>query len=532
MAKKQKKSPLIPILVLILLLLCGLVGWMLYIVWGDSQQVFHDVTVELGQETLSIRDFLTEKGNPARASFVSDPSKIDLNQVGRASLTLKHGTKTYVVNLIVEDTTAPTAIFLPEYTVSVAASLPQASALVEKTEDFSPVRVYYAAEPEIPEDYSDTTAAIVVEDTSGNRTEGTCTLHFTGWLKESCTLELGQTLTPKMVLVNPEKDADLLKEEDLKEIGAALGEYTLTVEAGNTSAQCTVTVQDTTPPALTVQSVRRFPGESASLSDFVTSATDLSGEPEVYLPDPLPDFSKEGTYTIVIKAKDSSGNVTQQEATLWVSRNLNPPQIQGASKEMTVEKHSAPDFLLGVTAKDDIDPKCEVTVDTSALDLTKAGTYYITYSATDSSGNVGTCKRKVIVEPDEEDTKAAIKELAATLPDDPEKIRDYVRDRIAYSAYSGGEDPIWYGLTTNTGNCIVHANTLKALLDEKGYETQLIWVTNKSHYWVIIKLDVGWRHIDSTPSPQHQKVSLMTDQERYKNLNGRNWDRSKWPACK
>ena len=162
MAKKQKKSPLIPILVLILLLLCGLVGWMLYIVWGDSQQVFHDVTVELGQETLSIRDFLTEKGNPARASFVSDPSKIDLGQVGRTSLTLKHGTKTYVVNLIVEDTTAPTAVFLPEYTVSVAASLPQASALVEKTEDFSPVRVYYAAEPEIPEDYSDTTAAIVV----------------------------------------------------------------------------------------------------------------------------------------------------------------------------------------------------------------------------------------------------------------------------------------------------------------------------------------------------------------------------------
>lgn len=532
MARPQKKkNRLVPVLVLILLCLLTLVGWMLFTVWRDSQQIFHDVTVELGQETLGIRDFLTPLGDPARASFVTDPSTIDLNRVGRTSLTLKHGTQKAVVNLIVEDTTPPKVDFLPEYTVSLRDPLPQAGTLVAKTEDYSQVRVYYSSEPTVPEDYSDITVTLVVEDTSGNKTEGQCLLHFAGWLNENCTLELGQTLTPQMLLTNPEKDAALLDADHLLEISGTLGAHTLTVRSGNSSAQCSVNVVDTTAPVLILQNVRRFPGETAEASDFVSSAADLSGEPEISLPEPLPDPYAEGSHTVAVEARDSSGNVTRREATLWISNNLNPPDIQGAGKEMTVQKHSSPDFLSGVTAVDDIDGSCDVTVDTSALDLTKAGTYYITYSATDSSGNIATCKRKVTVEPDKEDTMAAIKELAATLPDDPEAIRDYVHDRIAYAYNSGGDDPIWYGLTTNSGNCIVHANVFKALLDAKGYETQLIWVTNKSHYWVIVKLPEGWRHMDSTPSAQHEKVSIMTDKDRYLNLNGRNWDRSKWPAC-
>ena len=185
---RRKRSLLIPVLLLVTALLCALVGFMVYTVWCDSQQVFHDVTVELGQEALSIQDFLTPLGNPGRASFVTDPSSIDLSRVGRTSLTLRHGTKTYVVNLIVEDTTPPKAEFLPECTVSLADGLPQAGALVTKTEDCSQVRVYYAEDPVIPTDYSDTTVTVVVEDIFGNRVEGQCVLHFTGWLKEDCTL--------------------------------------------------------------------------------------------------------------------------------------------------------------------------------------------------------------------------------------------------------------------------------------------------------------------------------------------------------
>lgn len=396
--KRRKKSLLIPILLAIALLLCGLLGWMLYILWGDSQQVFQDVTLELGRKTLSIQDFLTPLGNPARASFVTDPGKLDLSKVGRTSLTLKHGTKTCVVNLIIEDTTSPIAAFVPEYTVSLPDSLPQAGALVERAEDLSPVRTYYAQEPEIPADYSDITVTIVVEDTSGNSISGQCVLHFTGWLQEHCTLELGQDLTPEMLLIDPARDADLLNSEQLKEIGKTLGDHTLLVETGGTSAQCVITVQDTTPPELILRNNHVLPGDGIDLVDFIVSATDLSGEPEVYLEKDFPDFDKEGTYSIGIVAKDSSGNITKKEATLWISKNQSPPVIQGAYGTLKVSVNSAPDFLKGVTAKDDIDPKCDVTVDTTGLDLTKPGSYTITYSAIDSSGNVGTCQRTVIVE--------------------------------------------------------------------------------------------------------------------------------------
>ena len=75
------------------------------------------------------------------------------------------------------------------------------------------------------------------------------------------------------------------------------------------------------------------------------------------------------------------------------------------------------------------------------------------------------------------------------------------------------------------------------LLEAKGYETNLIWVTDKSHYWLQVNLDGVWKHIDATPGVRHTKYSLMNDFERYETLyiaeekRQRDWDRTKWPAC-
>ena len=399
MAKSRKKrSLLIPILLLTTLLLLGLVGWMIYTVWCDSQQVFHDVTVELGSSTnLSIQDFLTPLGNPSRASFITDPATIDLSKTGRTSLTLKHGTQRKVVNLIVVDTTPPVADFLPEYTVSVADSLPQAGALVTKSEDFSPVRAYYEDSPEIPDDYSDVQVTVIVEDTAGNQTRGACLLHFTGWLKESCTLELGQPPKPEQFLTNPERDEDLLNQEELEAISRTLGQHTITVKTASVSANCTVTVTDTTAPTLTVKNVHYMPGKEPEVADFVASASDLSGDPVLRFAEELPDPYAEGTHTIGIEAQDSSGNVTRKDATLWISGDWNPPSIRGVEKELTVQKGSSPNLLEGVTATDDVDGSCDVTVDTSGLDLSKAGSYTVTYSAVDKSGNEMTLQRTVVV---------------------------------------------------------------------------------------------------------------------------------------
>ena len=532
--RKGKKSGmkwLIRILLVVLLILTGAVGFMGYTAWVDSQEVFRDVTVELGEQSLGIRAFMTEKAVGSRVSFVTDPANIDLSKVQQTKIVLKHGTKNHTVRLTVQDTTAPSAQVPQQQEVSVLEAMPEAAMLVSDIQDASDVHISYAEEPVVPEDYSDVDVQIILEDAQGNQTRLTSRFHFTGWLLESFVLELGDTLTPDLLLTDPEKDQALMEQMDLSEV-TTVGEHTITVVTGNTQADCVITVQDTTAPELKVQNVRIQPGETVEVKDFVVSVSDLSGDPEISVAEELPDCSKNGTHKITIQAKDVNGNVTTREATLWVSDNMSPPEIRGADEAMVVEKHSQPDFLKDVFAKDDIDGEIEAEVDTSGLDLTKAGTYYITYSAIDSSGNTGTYKRKVTVEPDEEDTAALVAEIAETLPDDPEAIRDYVHDLIAYRGDAwGGDDPVWYGLNNHAGNCHVHANTLKAFLDYKGYETQLIWVTNKSHYWLIIKLDEGWRHIDSTPSSQHEKVGLGTDKVRYQNLNGRNWDRSQWPKC-
>lgn len=532
---KKKKAPLklrtVFLLITLIAAIYGVLGYTFYMYWRDSQEVFHDVTVELGTESLSLRDFMNPNAIPERSHFVTDPAGVDLSRVGTTQLTLRHGGEESTVTLTVLDTTAPEATVEAGRTIAVDGSFPGAMALVSNVTDESDVHVSYATEPVIPEDYSPVSATVVLEDAHGNKTEYSTTFTFTGWLHESIILELGTQLTAEMVLKFPEKDSSYVNQEDLKAVSSAVGEHTLTVSTGAAEESCTVTVRDTTPPVLTLNTVRLMPGDTTDLAAFVSSATDLSGTPTVRMTHEMPDCSKQGTHTITVEAEDAYGNKTTRETTLWVSSNLNPPAISGTTKTLTMEKYSTPDFLAGVSARDDIDGATTVTVDTSELNNAVAGTYYITYSSMDSSGNIGQAKRKVEVLPNEEDTAALVAQIADTLPNDPEAIRDYVRDTIAYSSNWGGDDPTWYGLTKKTGNCYVHANTLQDFLEYKGYETQMIWVWNESHYWLIIKLDEGWRHIDSTPSPQHQKVSLMTDRDRYLNLNGRDWDRSKWPAC-
>lgn len=527
----RKLKMLIGILIVAAVLLCGAIGYMGFVIWGDNQAVFQDVTVELGTDSLSIRDFMTDKADAGRAFFVSDPSKINLAKTGQTRLVLRHGNVDHTVTLTVQDTMAPTADVAEVWDASVADALPEAEELVSNIRDGSHVTVYYLQEPTVPDDYSSVNATIVLEDESGNKLEKQVQFRFHGWMVESYTLELGTELTADMLLLNPEKDSDLLDAQRLQEISGVVGTHEVTASTGSSHATCEVTVRDTTAPTLKLQTVRRYPGEKAKLGDYLASVSDAAGYPQIRFAGEEPDYSQKGEFTVVIEAEDKYGNVAREETILWISDNMNPPEIKGADEPLSMEKYTEPDFLAGVSAKDDETGNCTITVDTSKLDNTKAGTYFITYSATDGSGNVGTYKRKVIVEPNEEDTAAMVKMIAESLPNDPEAIRDYVRETIAYSSSWGGDDPVWHGFTTSSGNCYVHALSLQALLEYRGYETQLIWVTNKSHYWLIIKLEDGWRHIDSTPSYQHRKISLMTDRERYLNLNGRNWDRSKWPAC-
>ncbi len=512
------------------LVLVGACGYLLVSGWFDRQVMFRDVTVELGTPSLSIREFMTEAAWGSQVDFVTDYKKVDLGQVGQTDITLSHGGREQTVKLTVQDTQAPTAVIETHRTVDINA-LPQAAELVSHVSDASPVTIHYAQEPVVSVDYSDVTVEVIVEDASGNQLRQECVFSYR-WLRESLTLELGQELTPQLLLLNPDRDAGLLDEATLNRINkGTVGSYEISVTLGGQTATCAITLEDTTPPELELSPLSRQPGGYVTMEQFIESATDLSGKPEVRLVGELPDTQNKGRYTLTFEAEDAHGNITRKETTLTVSEDTNPPSIQGATEPITMEKHTMPDFLEGVTAYDKKDGEVAVTVDTGKLNPDAAGIYYITYIALDSAGNQATQRRKVEVLHDAEDTAAMVQRIADSLPDDPEAIRDYVRSTIGYTTSWGGEDPIWYGFTKNAGNCYVHAMCLQAILELKGYETQMIWVTNESHYWLLIKLGDSWRHIDATPSEQHARYSLMTDRQRLSTLSGRQWDFSQWPAC-
>ena len=515
------------LILMVLLVLSGL-GIGGYELWRYQQPKFQDVTVELGTDTVSISQFMTQYARPKRVSFVSDVSIVNLNDVGETELTLRHGKKDETVILRVQDTTPPTADFITSLHLP-ATEFPKPEDLVENVQDLSDTTVSFVEEPYLPEDYRDLIVTVVVTDASGNSIQQDCAISFQ-WMHETFTLELGQTLTKADLLLNPEKDEDLIEQKDLDAINESdIGEYTLLSASKAKTTTCVITVQDTRGPELVLQEASVFLGKTIKLEDFIVSATDPSGEVTLRLMTEL-DCNTEGSQTVVIEAEDKHGNITRQETTLLVTTDNVPPVISGLSA-MKVEKNGKPNYLAGVTATDAVDGACTVTYNADKVNLSKAGVYYITYYAKDKSGNVATARRKIEVTHNAEDTRNLVKSIAEGLGNDPEALRNYVRSKIGYSSSWGGDDPVWYGFTNWTGNCYVHALCLKSLYDYKGIENQLIWVTDKSHYWLIIKIDGKWKHIDPTPSNLHSRYSLMNDAQRYETLSGRNWDRTKWPAC-
>ena len=498
--------------------------------WYYEQPKFQSLTIELGQPIPEFSQFYTGHADPKLTQQITRLEDVDGNKTGVYELTFCHGSKVETVTLTIQDTVAPTAVFQDINAVTGQELHPED--FVVESFDLSGTTVSFLNNDPIPNSYGNAAVDVVVTDANGNTTVGTCRVYYV-WMNTSFAMELGETVTKADLLMDPEKDEALLEQADLDAINAApAGTYVVTSVDGDQSCSCAITIVDTVAPVLELQEVSFFIGGTAVLEDFVVSATDLSGEVTLTLKTEL-DFGITGVQTVVVEAQDVNGNITTAETTLTIKADLDPPVLYGLWS-MTVEKHSSPDYYTGVSAYDALDGYVEFYVDASGVDITRRGTYYVQYSAVDSSGNRAVAYRSVTVAHDAEDTAALVTQIANSLSDDPLAIRDYVHDLIDYYYYDwGGGDPVWYGLTVQDGNCYVYAKVLQRLLTEKGYTCQLIWVTDdySPHYWVLLYIDGAWRHIDATPATLHERYDLMTDAQRLETLNGRTWDRDSWPAA-
>lgn len=528
----------ITLTVLIIVLIAGVAGGV-FCYWLFMQPKFHDVTIELGEALPDTQEFLNEQAVSQWASLATPVSKIDLTKAGQQQLTFVHGGVEETVTLTIVDTIAPVVTFRDVTTYVGQTVLPED--FVEEITDLSGCTVEFAQELTQPDSYGKMPVTVVVTDEGGNVTEGTCSISFV-WMRSAFEMELGGTVTKEDLLLDPEKDGELLNQAILDQINASgAGSYTVTSTDGSVTCQCVITVSDTVAPELVLKDLQAYAHLGITAADFVELVEDFSGDVTLTFA-VEPDLTVAGAQTVTIIATDPSGNTATGTAVLELLLDTTGPVFSGVGN-LSVVKGSTPNFSNGVSATDDVDGLVTFTVDSSKVDMSTAGTYYVTYTATDAAGNTTTYRRKITVENDGNDTAALVKSIAAKLSDDPEAIRDYVRKSISYNHNWGGEDPVWYGFSKKVGNCYVHALCLQVLLSEKGYTTQLIWVDGSEpgsdkaangwdpHYWLIIYLDGTWWHIDATPGRMHSKYSLMNDEMRYETLSGRDWDRSMWPAC-
>ena len=179
---------------------------------------------------------------------------------------------------------------------------------------------------------------------------------------------------------------------DTKKIGKYKLTYTANVKKLTFKKVKTVIVEDTKKPELSVEGSFTNVCKTGKNNDVTLKATDnYDGD----LTDKI-EYKLDGN-KLIYKVEDSSGNVTEKEFDVIVNDNEKPKILLNGDSTIYIGVNNKY-IEKGVTAIDncdgDITPEIKIE---GSVDTSKAGTYEIKYSATDSSGNIETIKRVVKV---------------------------------------------------------------------------------------------------------------------------------------
>lgn len=314
----------------------------------------------------------------------------------------------------------------------------------------------------------------------------------------------------------------------------------------------TLPAGDTTPPtAEPVDTVIR----DGKLPDPAALVTNIRDEGEVAVTwMRQPDVTQSGETTALVRLTDEAGNTSVVEVKLTVIVDQEPPVIEGAvDLEFYVGDPIA--YKANITVTDDLTEYPKLVVDNSQVDTTKAGTYPVTYTATDDAGNTTsvTVNLTLTEKPEGYVEPAVVLGLAQEILDEitTEEMTDmevafaiyrWVSTNIGYTGHS--DKSSWTGgayqaFTERAGDCFNYFAAAKALYEVAGIENVDIVkkvtenTSRSSHYWSLINLGDGWYHVDCTPRSNPGKFFMNTDAEleaySVENRNSHNFDGSLYP---
>ena len=553
--KSHNKTAKIVVIAVIVVLILAILAIVLFNIF--SKKVKDHVQLELGTQELKIQDFLTDEKYAENAEFVTDISQIDLNKVATYEITIKLNDKEYTSILDVKDTTAPQVKFQDVDGYTDYQINPE-DFIAEKT-DASNMEVSLGNEVTI-NGFGEYHPLIIVKDEYGNETSQECLLNIS-YIKSKFILEYGNKLTKEDLLFNVAEYQDTINQQDIDTINSYdVGEYDLKSVYDGQEKVTKITIQDTIAPELVLKDVTLYTEQSITdTNQFVEKAEDLAGVTLNILTEI--DYSIVGDQEVTIEAVDGHGNKTSQTAKLTIKEDTEGPVFSGIS-DLKVTKGGTADYKKGVTAKDGKDGDVEFTVDSSSVKLDTAGTYYATYTATDKAGNTTTSKRKIVVS--EKSTASSSSSSSSSSGDVYAKadefiakatsgvsgtankilaIKNYLRNNIKYSHRYNASNTgsvnaaAMKAFTAYEGDCYIHAAAAQVMFTRLGVQSIIVNALDYTHYWNMVYINGGWKHVDPTPGWAYADVGFMNDAKRLETLrriNGyeyRDWDRSKFPVA-
>ena len=305
-----------------------------------------------------------------------------------------------------------------------------------------------------------------------------------------------------------------------------IGTYAVTLLVNGQRELALIEVADTTLPTLTVKDVTWYTNHRMELDELCT-VSDVTGA-TLSTETPI-DWQHEGEQTVTLVAIDAAGNRAKASLTLTLVHDTEAPELYGV-KDRNAYVNEPVAYLAEVFASDSLDDEdVAITVDTRAVDYSRAGTYPITYTATDSDGNATRQTAKIrFVNPtvSDEEVVALAKAVMAKITT-PEMTRteklvaiyNYARGQVRYVGTSDKTD--WRkeakrGFETGKGDCFTFYSVTRALLNEtdidymsverKGGRTQ--------HFWLIVNVGTGWYHYDPIIAPNHKlRCFMWTNQQ-------------------
>ncbi|MBP3593344.1 MAG: transglutaminase domain-containing protein [Lachnospiraceae bacterium] len=430
------------------------------------------------------------------------------------------------------DVTAPEVIvkdvfvFAEDYNFSEI--LPEQ--FISEVKDESSYQIHALTKPEeVKNGYN--TVRISVTDAAGNSTESEATLTIIN-LKKSLVVELGSEF-PEAVQFLYGTGSEVSFITDVSTVNI-MTENILQIQllVDGIEGTSTVYIKDTTPPKLVLSKAETWlnkPIEPKNFVDFNESSDNSDAFEIAYAAEP--DWSIEGEQPVNIIATDASGNSTTKETVLLVKKDNKAPVV--SVTDIDVKVGGTVSYKKAVSYYDDIDSKEEMklSIERSGVNLKEVGTYDVTYTVTDCSGNSTSVTGKINVlneSPKWEDVDA-IHEKAQGILDsilkdgmtDREKakaIYAWIKNNIGYISHSEKGNytrGAYEGLFKYQGDCFVYAATAKELLTLAGIQNiDIVKATkNPSHYWNLVYIEDGWYHFDSTPRKDKSEFFLLTDAE-------------------